>query len=42
VITVGLDEHQIREYVREQEKLQKDQDQTDIRFLTKAISFFGV
>jgi len=34
VSTVGLDEHQIREYVREQEKLQKDQDQTEFEFDT--------
>ena len=32
VSTVGLDEHQIRQYVREQEKLQKDQDQTEFDF----------
>jgi len=32
VSTVGLDEHQIRHYVREQEKLQKDQGQTEFDF----------
>ncbi len=32
VSTVGLDEHQIRRYVREQEKVQKDQDQTEFDF----------
>ena len=29
VSTVGLDEHQIRRYVRDQEKLQKDQEQEE-------------
>jgi putative transposase len=35
VSTVGLDERQIREYVREQEKLQKDQAQTEFEFDTE-------
>ena len=30
VSTVGLDEHQIRQYIKEQEKLQKDQEQMDL------------
>jgi len=32
VSTVGLDEHEIRQYVRDQEKLQKEQNQTEIDF----------
>ena len=32
VSTVGLDEHQIRQYIKEQEKLQKDQEQMDLDF----------
>jgi hypothetical protein len=34
VSTVGLGEHQTREYVREKEKLQKDQDQKEFEFDT--------
>jgi hypothetical protein len=30
VSTVGLDEEQIRRYIREQEKLQRDQDQGEL------------
>ena len=30
VSTVGLEEHQIRQYIKEQEKLQKDQEQMDL------------
>ena len=32
VSTVGLDEHQIRQYIKEQEKLEKDQEQMDLDF----------
>ena len=32
VSTVGLDERQIRQYVREQEKIQRDQGQTEFDF----------
>jgi putative transposase len=32
VSTVGLDEHEIRQYVRDQEKLQKEQNQAEIDF----------
>ena len=32
VSTVGLDEHQIRHYIKEQEKLEKDQEQMDLDF----------
>jgi putative transposase len=32
VSTVGLDEHQIRQYIKEQEKLQEDQEQMDLDF----------
>ena len=32
VSTVGLDEEQIRRYIREQEKLQRDQDQGELNF----------
>ena len=32
VSTVGLDEHQIRQYIKEQEQLQKDQEQMDLDF----------
>jgi putative transposase len=32
VSTVGLDEHKIRQYVRDQEKLQKEQNQAEIDF----------
>jgi len=32
VSTVGLDEEQIRRYIREQEKLQQDQDQGELNF----------
>jgi hypothetical protein len=32
VSTIALDEHQIRQYVREQKKLQKDQEQTEFDF----------
>jgi len=30
--TVGLGEHQIRQYIKEQEKLEKDQEQMDLDF----------
>jgi len=32
VSTVGLDEDQIRRYIRDQEKLQQDQDQGELNF----------
>ena len=32
VSTVGLDEHQIRQYIKGQEKLEKDQEQMDLDF----------
>ena len=32
VSTVGLDEHKIRQYIKEQEKLQKDEDQIEFDF----------
>ena len=32
VSTVGLDEHQIRQYIKKQEKLEKDQEQMDLDF----------
>ena len=32
VSTVGIDEHQIRQYIKEQEKLAKDQEQMDLEF----------
>ncbi len=32
VSTVGLEESQIREYIREQERLQKDQEQAELKF----------
>ena len=32
VSTAGLDEHQIRQYIKEQEKLEKDQEQMDLDF----------
>ena len=32
VSTVGIDEHQIRQYIKEQEKLEKDQEQMDLDF----------
>ena len=32
VSTVGLDEHQIKNYIKEQEKLQKEQDQLELDF----------
>ena len=32
VSTVGLDEHQIKNYIKEQKKLQKEQDQLELYF----------
>ena len=32
VSTVGLDEHQIKEYIKEQEQLQKEQEQLELDF----------
>lgn len=32
VSTVGIDEQQVRKYIKEQEKLQKEQDQLELDF----------